>query len=77
MPSVTCVEWTELCPRTAAQERHLICLTPTVHLGAFLDGDGGVDDLFVDLFVTAIAADTLSVKPSQSTVGGFTTSGAT
>ena len=64
MPSATCVEWTELCPRTAAEGKRLICLTPTVHPGAFV---GGVDDWFVDLFVTAIAADTLSVKPSQST----------
>ena len=47
---------------------------PTTHPGAFV---GGVDDLFVDLFVTAIAADTLSVKTSQSTVRGFTTRGAT
>ena len=52
----------------------LICLTQTVHPGAFV---GGVDDLFVDLLVTAIAADTLSVKPSQSKVGAFTTCGAT
>ena len=36
-----------------------------------------VDDLYVDLLVTAIAADTLSVKPRQSMVGGFTTCGAT
>ena len=36
-----CVEWTELCPRTAAKKKRLICLTPTVHSGAFV---GGVDD---------------------------------
>ena len=36
-----------------------------------------VDDLFVDLFVTAVTADTLSVLPSQSTAGGSTTGGAT
>ena len=63
--------------RTAAEEKHLTCLTPTVHPGAFVDGDSGVDDLFVGLLVTADAADTLSIKPSQSTVGGFTTCGAT
>jgi len=44
MPSVTCVEWTELCPRKAAEEKRLICLTPKVHPGAFVDGDRGVDD---------------------------------
>ena len=70
----TCVEWMELCPCTAAEGKSFICLTLTVHPGAFV---GGVDDLFVDLLVTAIAADTLSVKPSQSKVGAFTTCGAT
>ena len=63
MPSATWVEWTELCQRTEAEGKLLICLTQTVHPRAFV---GGVEDWFVDLFVTAIAADTLSVKPSQS-----------
>ena len=50
MPSATCVEWTKLCQRTAAEGKRLICLTQTVHPGAVV---GGFDDLFLDLFVTA------------------------
>ena len=65
---------TAVCPRTAAEGRRLICLTPTVYPGAFICC---VDDLFVDLLVTAITADTLSTLPSQSTAGGLTTRGAT
>ena len=40
---------TAVCPRTAAEGRRLICLTPTVYPGAFVCC---VDDLFVDLLVT-------------------------
>ena len=43
---------------TAEQERSLICLTPTVYAGAFACC---IDDLFVNLLVTAIAADTVSL----------------
>ena len=40
MPSSTCVKWTELCQRTAREGKRLICLTLTIHPGAFV---GGVD----------------------------------
>ena len=48
-----------------AKGRRLICLTPAVYPGTFVCY---VDYLFVDLFETAITADTLSALPSQSFV---------
>ena len=55
------MDWNRLPPvpsgrSTAAEGRCLICLTPTVLPGAFVCG---VDDFFEDIFVTAIAANSL------------------
>ena len=46
---------------------------PTIHPGAFVCC---VDDLFVALFTTAVAADTLSVGINQSASVRFITPGA-
>ena len=74
LPLATCFEWKALRPHTAAEERLLICLTPTVYPGASLCY---VDDLFVELSVTAITADTLFALPNQFTYSGLSTHGAT